>query len=252
MSVEPSRRDIVVIGASTGGFEALKGIVAGLSPDLNASILVVVHVAANSPGVLPQLLRACGSLPVANATDGEEITPGRIYVAPADDHLVVDSGGFVRLSRGPKENYFRPAIDPLFRSAAVSFGSRVIGVILTGGLDDGTSGLWAVKQRGGVAIVQEPEEAVAPSMPRNALKHVSVNYCIPLAQIAPLLNELVETSAVTAQQAPTREMELEVSVAMGNPPLESGIMSWGTISEVTCPECSGILLHRTDAVTSTA
>ena len=165
-------REIVVIGASAGGIEALSALLALLPADFPAAILVVVHISADSPGVLPSILARAGVLPVETAKDGVAILPGRVYVAPPDRHLLLEPGS-IRVTRGPKENRFRPAIDPLFRSAAQAYGEQVIGVVLSGSLDDGTAGLWAIKDRGGLAIVQEPSEAAYPSMPLSALQYVA-------------------------------------------------------------------------------
>jgi two-component system chemotaxis response regulator CheB len=188
-------KDIIVIGASTGGIEALKFLAADLPRDFKGSVFVVVHVAATGPNFLGAILDRLGPLPAATAENGQEIQPGRIYVAPADYHLLLDKGGHIRTKRGPKENRFRPAIDALFRSAAHAFGPRVVGVVLTGFLDDGTAGLWAIKERGGTAIVQHPEEALAPTMPMNALKHVEVDHIATLSKIPHLLAKLAETPA---------------------------------------------------------
>ena len=176
---------IVVIGASMGGVPALRTLVSSLPEDFPAPLLVVLHI-GNFPSILPELLAARCPLTAAHAVDGEKLEPGRIYIAPPDQHMVVD-GRTVRLNRGPKEHHSRPAIDPLFVSAALSHGPGVIGVILTGMLDDGTSGLQAIKRCGGVAIVQDPKEAEAPSMPLSALRHVRVDHCAPVADIAALL-----------------------------------------------------------------
>lgn len=186
-------KEIVVVGASAGGLEAMKELVGKLPRNFPASVFIVWHTAPDAPGVLPKILAAAGGeLPVANARNCEQIQPGRIYVAPPDHHLLIERG-FVLLSRGPKENRFRPAVDPLFRSAAQAYGPRVAGVILSGGLDDGTAGLLAVKQQGGTAIVQDPAEALYPSMPQSAMKHVAVDYCLPAAAIASLLVRLTST-----------------------------------------------------------
>src|SRR5215210_6092081 len=174
-------RDIVVVGTSAGGVEALRVLVGGLPADFAGSVFVVMHTAPDSPGVLAQILDRSGPLPAANASNRERIRPGRIYVAPPDSHLLLEPG-VVRVTHGPKENRFRPAIDPLFRSAAQTYGPQAIGVILTGGLDDGTAGLWAIKRLGGTALVQDPEEALVDSMPRSALRHVEVDYCLPLVE----------------------------------------------------------------------
>jgi two-component system chemotaxis response regulator CheB len=153
---------IVVIGASLSGIDALCRTVKHLPHNFSAPIFVVQHVASHSPGLLPQILSAAGPLPAVHPTNLQPIEPGRIYVAPPDRHMLVKDG-VVHLSHGPKENLARPAIDPLFRSAALAYRERVIGVILTGQLNDGTAGLLAVKDRGGTAIVQEPAEATAQS-----------------------------------------------------------------------------------------
>ncbi|HWQ33354.1 MAG TPA: chemotaxis protein CheB [Blastocatellia bacterium] len=236
-------RDIIVIGTSMGGIEALKTLVSGLPPDLPASILIVLHVSPESPGILPGILNRAGRLPASNATDREPVVPGRIYVAPPDRHLLVERD-LVRVTYGPKENRFRPAIDPLFRSAARAYGPRVIGVILTGLLDDGTAGLWAIKQRGGTAVVQDPLDALAPSMPRSALSHVKVDYCLPLREIASLLSRLVGTLAEAEGEYPvSEELRIEVSIAEENNAIEAGVLKMSSPSIFTCPECHGALLQ---------
>jgi two-component system chemotaxis response regulator CheB len=239
------KQDIIVIGTSSGGINALKQIVAALPGGLRATIFVTLHIAPYSVGMLPEILERAGQLPASNAKDLEEFEPGRIYVAPPDYHLLVESSGHTRITRGPRENRFRPAVDPLFRSAAHAFGPRVIGVILTGWLDDGTAGLWAVKERGGTAIVQHPDDSYAPAMPLNAIKHVKVDHIVPLKEIAPLLVRLTETPAVDEEGRPVSEgMETEVKIAREDNALESGIMKWGEPSIYACPECHGVLLQH--------
>jgi two-component system chemotaxis response regulator CheB len=157
---------IVVIGASMGGVEAVLALAAALPPDFAAAVFVVLHIGARR-SELPWLLNQQGPLRAQHPADGDPIHAGRIYVAPPDHHLLVEHG-HVRLTRGPRENWVRPAVDPLFRSAARAYGAGVIGVILTGGLNDGTAGLFEIKQRGGITVVQEPSEAADPSMPRSA------------------------------------------------------------------------------------
>jgi two-component system chemotaxis response regulator CheB len=175
--------------------------------------------------------------------DKEQIRQGHIYVAPPDYHLLIEPG-VVRITKGPKENRFRPAVDPLFRSAAQTYGPRVVGLILTGGLDDGTAGLWAVKQLGGTAIVQDPDEAVAPSMPASAMRHVKVDYSLPLGEIAPLLVRLSNTPAEEegASQV-SDEMEIEISIAKEVQAIGAGIKTIGEPSSYACPECHGVLLQ---------
>lgn len=238
------RKDIIVIGTSSGGIDALKELVAGLPRDLKASVFITLHVAPYSLGILPEILEHYGQLPASNAVDLEPIEQGRIYVAPPDRHLILEPSGRVRVTRGPRENRFRPAVDPLFRSAAYAFGPRVVGVILTGWLDDGTAGLWAVKERGGTAIAQHPDDSFAPSMPLNAIKYVEVDHIVPLKDIAPLLVRLTETPVVEEGVRPvSEEMEIEVKIAGEDNALESGIMKWGEPSVYACPECHGVLLQ---------
>lgn len=180
--------DIIVIGASSGGIESLTEIVSGLPQDLDATLLVVLHVPAHSESFLPQITRA-GNMNAEHAKDNQPIQKGRIYVAPPDFHLLL-TDGTIRLLRGPKEANVRPAIDPTFRSAARFYGSRVVGLVLSGALDDGTAGIAAIKKRGGIAVVQDPKDALFPDMPRNAMEAVSIDYCLPKNEIAPLLVQL--------------------------------------------------------------
>ena len=238
------RKDIIVVGASSGGIDALKELVAELPRDLRATIFITVHVAPYSLGILPEILERAGSLPASNAKDWEQTERGRIYVAPPDRHLIVERAGYVRVTRGPRENRFRPAVDPLFRSAAHAFGTRVVGVILTGWLDDGTAGLYAVKERGGTAVVQHPDDAFAPAMPLNAIKHVEVDHIVPLKEIAPLLVRLAETHAAEEGAHPVPDkMETEVKIAREDNAIESGVMRLGEPSNYACPECHGVLLE---------
>lgn len=184
--------DLVVVGASAGGLEALRQIIAGLGAASNLTILVAIHRGPATPGVLPQVVERAGALSASYAEDGEPIRPGHVFLAPPDHHLIV-SGDRLLVTRGLPEHGFRPAIDPLFRSAARAHGRRVIGVILSGGLADGILGLAMVKQCGGIAIVQHPDDALVPAMPASAIQAVAVDHVLPAAEIGPLLRRLAGT-----------------------------------------------------------
>ena len=171
-------RDTIVIGASAGGVQALQTFVTGLPYDLPAAVFIVLHISADHPSLLPQILARESKLDVAHAVNGEPIQRGRVYVAPPDQHLIVEDQR-VKLVHGPKENLHRPSIDALFRSAARWAGPRVIGIVLTGARADGKVGMRAVKQRGGITIVQDPAEAPFPSMPRSVMQEIKVDYSLP-------------------------------------------------------------------------
>lgn len=241
-------RDIVVIGASAGGLDVLKDLVRQLPKDFQASLFIVWHISPNVRSVLPQILDKAGPLRAAHATDGEEITPGRIYVAPPDHHMLIEHGR-IRVSKGPKENRFRPAIDPLFRSAAYVYGTRVIGVILSGYLDDGTTGLWTIKLKGGIAVVQDPKDAPVPSMPESALREVKVDYCVPLSEMPNLLTRLTTEEAPKETEISMKEknrIEIEVRISAEDNAFGMGIMELGELTPFTCPECHGVLLKLKD------
>jgi two-component system chemotaxis response regulator CheB len=183
--------NVIVIGASAGGVEPLRYIVRALPADFPAAIFIVMHLSPLSPSVLPNILGTRGRMKVGGAVDGQPIEPANVYVAPPDMHLLVEPG-YMRLSRGPRENRHRPAIDPLFRSAARSYGSRVIGIVLTGMLDDGAQGLHVVKSQGGIAIVQDPEEAAFNPMPLSAMKNNHVDYVLKVAEMPKKIMQLVD------------------------------------------------------------
>ncbi len=183
------RHDIIVIGASAGGVTALTELVGGLPPDLSAAVCVAVHIPADSRSVLPDILSRSGPLPATHAQDGEAIRSGHIYVAPPGHHLLVEQA-VLRLSLAAREHHTRPAVDPLFRSAARAYGSRVVGVVLSGVLDDGTAGLIEINRHGGASIAQEPADALFPAMPRNAIARARVQYVLPPTDIAAVLTEL--------------------------------------------------------------
>jgi two-component system, chemotaxis family, protein-glutamate methylesterase/glutaminase len=237
---------IITIGASAGGVEALQAIIGRLPTDLPAAICVVMHLSPDSLGLMPRIISKGSALRAAPAVDREELVPGRIYVAPPDQHLLIEPSGRIRLARGPKENRFRPAIDPLFRSAANVYGPRVVGVVLSGVLDDGTAGLWAVKDHGGVAVVQDPQEAAFPSMPLSALQHVDVDYCAPARELGPLLIRLAADFITITTHEVERVMDVESKILLGA--MEPGEASWdlGTPSRYACPECHGALQAITE------
>lgn len=196
------RSDIVLIGASAGGVEALQTLLAGLPSTLSAALLIVLHRSVHSSDVLVEVLQRVSSLPVSYPKDGDSIASGHIYLAPTDKHLLVEVEGDcdrMRLSSGPKERWQRPSIDLLFRSGAVAFGPRVIGIILSGYLNDGTAGLREVKDRGGIALVQSPEDALADPMPLSAIQHVTVDHVLPVAVMANEIVHLVQQSARRAE-----------------------------------------------------
>jgi two-component system, chemotaxis family, protein-glutamate methylesterase/glutaminase len=233
----PAGGPVVVIGASAGGVDALKKLVATLTPGFPAPILIVLHVGEVS--YMPEILARAGSLPVKRPESGERIEPGSIYVAPPGRHMLVHDD-HILLRRGPRENLARPAIDPLFRSTACSFGARTIGAILTGSLSDGASGLHAIKRCGGVTIVQDPDDALVPDMPRNALENVEVDHCIPLAGMGRLLAKLVADPARKMIPIPT-EICLEAAIAAQEHVNMDSSDKLGTLSPFTCPECQGPL-----------
>jgi two-component system chemotaxis response regulator CheB len=229
-----SGHNIIVIGASQGGVEALKTLASGLPADLPAAVFVVLHTSPYHKSYLPEILSRVGPLRATHAFEGEEIQPGRIYIAPPDHHLMVNDG-HARVTRGPKENFARPAVDPLFRSAANNHGPRVVGVVLTGELDDGTDGLVEVKAKGGIAVVEDPQTAFSPSMPRSALEYVKVDYCLPLAEIAPLLVRLaldpVEAATINSVSTQAKKIERAEVAMKGNSEEHERPAAF------TCPEC---------------
>lgn len=238
--------DIIVVGASAGGVEALMTLVRDLPADLPAAIFVVLHIPAQEPSLLPTILNRAGRLIALHPKDGEEIKYGHMYVAPPDHHLLLEEG-YIRIVRGPKENRHRPAVDPLLRSAARAYGPRVIGVVLTGALDDGTAGLLAVKRRGGVTVVQDPKEALYPGMPQSAVKHVQIDYCLSLTKIGLLLLHLSQQPVSGATQYPlSEEMEKEVKIAAMETNALNDHEQVGNPSTFSCPECGGVLWELQD------
>ncbi len=237
--------DIIVIGASAGGVEALTQLVADLPPDLPAAIFVVVHFPAWGKSLLPQLLDREGSFRANHAKNDEKIEYGRIYVAPPDYHLLVKRG-YIRLVQGPKENNARPAVDPLFRTAARAYKRRVVGVVLSGTLDDGTAGLMDLKRQGGVAVVQDPTDAFFSGMPKSAIEHADVDFILPLSSIAPALVRLAHET-VAEEGASTVSSESEFDTDTDIVEVDGAALRQrgkpGTHSNFTCPDCGGSLFQ---------
>jgi two-component system chemotaxis response regulator CheB len=239
---ESHRRDTIVIGGSAGSTEALTALLPQLSPRIPAAIFVVTHLMPDAKSHLVDALNTVGPLVAKVAEDGEDIAHGMVYVAPTDRHLLVRRGS-IRITRGPRENRWRPAVDPLFRSAAVAYGPRVIGVVLSGMLDDGTAGLDAIKRCGGVAVVQDPEEAAFPDMPRSALANVAIDHTVPIAEMGPVLERLMQAGVAEAGQTP-RDIEVEARIAETGYSDEHISSELGDLSDLSCAECGGPLWKR--------
>jgi two-component system chemotaxis response regulator CheB len=235
-------RDIIVIGASGGGVEALNVLVGDLPPDLGAAVFVVMHVGPDS--YLAPILAGRSRLPVVPASSGQRVEHGKIYVAVPGFHLLLHSDHLL-LRRGPRENLSRPAIDPLFRSAAATFGGRVIGVVLSGALSDGTAGLRAIKRCGGLAVVQDPADAVVAGMPRNALLHVDVDHVCKIEDMARLLSSMSRLPAGPTPEIPI-DIRLETAIAAQELADMRADDMLGTPSRFTCPECHGALWEIED------
>lgn len=237
-----SGHDIIVIGTSAGGLKALSAVLSELPADLDAAIFVVQHLAADKKSFLTQLLADVCDLPVSSPADDEIFLRGHVYVAAPDHHLLLN-GDRVRVLRGPQENRFRPSIDALFRSAARSHGSRVIGMVLTGYLDDGTVGLQTIKKRGGIAIVQDPDEAQYPSMPRTALRYVDVDHSVAIADAGALLVRLVAEPPAAQEEFPTtKAIEIESNIAeqvMNTKEFLENVETIGKRTTYSCPDCNG-------------
>jgi two-component system, chemotaxis family, protein-glutamate methylesterase/glutaminase len=229
------QRDLVVVGASAGGVEALGKLVANLPQELPAAMLVVLHVLSTGTSVLPSILARASALPATSARHGERIERGHIYVAPPDHHMLV-ADEHIGLTRGPRENGHRPAIDPLFRSAARSRGDRVIAVVLSGALDDGTAGLRVVQRAGGTTLVQDPADALYESMPRSAIRHGAADHVVEIDSMADAICELID--APITGKVPAAEAEPLALDSADPSPLR------GNASGLTCPECGGALWEQ--------
>jgi two-component system chemotaxis response regulator CheB len=242
---EAAGHDLIVVGASSGGIDALKVIVGGLPADLPAAVLVVVHISPDSPRLLADILNRAGPLPCQYGQDQDVIHRGHIYLAPPNYHLLVEPAR-LRVVQGPKENRARPAVDPLFRSAAAVYGPQTVGVILSGDLNDGTAGLMAVKRVRGIAIIQDPTDALYPSMPRSALRAVEVDYVVPLAEMASILRQVIHqpVPAKTTILLPN-EQEETATVRDADRGRKRAAAIW-TPSAFVCPDCGGGLYEIED------
>ena len=242
--------DIVVVGFSAGGIEPLLRLVGALPADFPGAVCIVHHFPPQSISALPNILQRASALRVAQAVDGEPIVPGRIYVARPDQHLLL-TGGRIRLTNGPREQGHRPAIDPLFRSAARTYGPRVAGVILSGTLDDGTVGLIEIKARGGLALVQQPEEAAYPGMAMSALRNVPVDHVAPARELAAILDRLAREDDAEGEPLPAEPYrDLAAGGSEAPDPAVAGLAALrnptalGRPSPMVCPECGGVLFER--------
>jgi two-component system chemotaxis response regulator CheB len=239
--------DVVVVGFSAGGVEAMARLASFLPGDLPAAVFLVHHFPANSQSALPGILSRAGKLPAVHAVHDQEIEHGRIYVAPPDRHMLIVENR-IHLTRGPRENGHRPAVDPLFRSAARWFGPRVIGVLLSGSLDDGSAGLVAVKRHGGVAVVQDPDEALYAGMAQSAMSRVGVDHVLPVEEIAQLLTRLTR-EPVASQEGKTpmvpEENEVQDPAESGTAAIEDGPLP-GPPTALTCPDCGGAIWEHVD------
>jgi two-component system chemotaxis response regulator CheB len=234
---------IVVIGASAGGIEALVKVMTNLPHDINAAFLVVVHISPTASGVLPQILNRYKGISAAYPLEGQIVQPGKMYVAPPDWHLLLGSDDQLELTRGPREHTWRPAIDPLFRSAATYAGPRCIGVVLSGMLDDGTAGLIEIKRAGGIAIVQDPRDALFDGMPNSALTHVDIDFTLRAQSIGELIGDLCSARHKTGPRTEVvddeqRHLEVEIDRLTSSP---HDTKKLGNPSEFACPECGGTL-----------
>ena len=237
------KRDIIIIGASAGGIGALSQLIGSLPKTLPASIFIVQHLAPYRFSNLPEILSRAGTLNASHPKDGQNIEIGKVYVAPPNQHLLLENNKIL-IKKGPKENRFRPSIDALMRSAAYYYGPRVIGIVLTGMLDDGTSGIWSIKRLGGMTIVQNPQEAEFSSMPENVLEYVDVDHILPINEISNLLIK-VAGQAIKSEEIlkypDTTNMKKEIDIAADNKGLTSEALELGNPSHFTCPECGGSL-----------
>jgi two-component system, chemotaxis family, protein-glutamate methylesterase/glutaminase len=234
-----ANRDIVAIGTSAGGVEALLFLAKNLQSDLPASVLLTIHLPSHARSALDEVLSSAGKLPAQFAKDGDTLRKSRIYIAPPDRHLIVD-GDRLSLGEGPRENNSRPAIDPMLRSAAVCCGSRAIGVVLTGTLGDGASGLWSIRQAGGLTVVQDPKDAAFAEMPLTALNRAKPDHVVRLKDMPGLLASLAHEPAGQAKPLP-RSIQYEVEMARTGRGSMDEMDQFGRRSVLACPDCGGVM-----------
>ncbi|WP_062389573.1 chemotaxis protein CheB [Pseudomonas abietaniphila] len=243
MQLSNCSRNIIVIGASAGGVDALRVLFRCLPADLPVAFLVVLHIPPHSPSELARILSRETDMPVISVEANQSLRASTVYVASADHHLLLAKEG-VRITRGPKECRVRPSIDVLFRSASVAYESRVIGVLLSGALDDGTAGLWAIKDRDGLVLVQDPNEATYDSMPRSAIQHVETDFIGTLTELADHIATSVAAPLKGSETRPLNQRHMiETSISENGNGLEAGVMNIGKISSYTCPDCHGVLVQ---------
>jgi two-component system chemotaxis response regulator CheB len=232
---------IVVIGTSAGGLNALTQLISQLQANFPAPILVVQHISADATGnVLVESLNKFSQIKCTHAESGTKLKPGHLYVAPSDHHLMVDSGHKILVTKGAQENRSRPAIDPLFRSAAVEFGNRVIAILLTGYLDDGTAGMKVVQRCGGICIVQDPADADYPDMPQNALNQLKPDYCLPVIEMGGLLYQLMDRKISQVKAIP-EDILIEANIAKRVLSDLPSVNALGEQVPFNCPGCGGVL-----------
>jgi two-component system chemotaxis response regulator CheB len=242
MATENSTLNVVAVGASAGGVEALTQFAAGLPPDLPYAVLVVLHMPVGAPSVLARILDRNGPLRAAQAVDGESLQPGTIRVAVPNRHLLTYDHR-IALTEGPTENGHRPAINALFRSVALNFGSRAVGVLLSGVLDDGTLGSAAIRSRGGTTIAQSPDDALFPAMPLNAIDAGVVDHQVAAIEVGGLLKHLADRVFEDPEMEPDASMDLENRIAMARRfSTEIDADALGPPSGYTCPDCNGSLI----------
>lgn len=237
--------DILVVGASAGGVDALKQLITCLPKTFNGYIFIVLHIPAYAPSMLPQILSRCNIFEAVHPVDGDKMERRKIYIAPPDHHLLVEKD-IILVRKGPKENRFRPSIDALFRSVAYSYGRRVMGIVLSGVLDDGTSGMWTIKRLGGMTIVQDYLDALHPQMPMNVQQFVEVDFCVPIDEMCQIIatNTIKEINKKSRLLKTDMElMKIEINIAKQGNAFSMGIMNKGTLTPFTCPECHGALVQ---------